>query len=569
MSLHQPARSTIARATRRTNARKLLRGQFQPRRVSLRQPVNVGLMAERAAAKFGRDVPIYLDQPFAWDPQHRVELDYVEYARLVEQMSAALAAAGVQKRDQVAIVKSPNYDVQAIAWAAARIGAIPAPLAPGLQPDVLNVLLDRLQPRVVITDPATAAHVGLDGARLEALSCTGIAVDGVVEGATPLADLWGAPVPPPNPVRDDEPMMITHTSSTTGVSKLVEASATGVTFSALMESIFPFAHSHDELYANTISHVHVAAAAQQLAAFSRGTPVLGIGQPTDETILRLFSRYRPTIVEAHPNDFMRWEQLATDPAEPFSSVRLFFNTFDAIHPRTIRRLLGASTRRLPVWIDCYGTTETQVLTVAAFTRGSIDRRLDSRGIGWTVPGARVRIADPQTGRRRLRQSRPGMIQAKSRARALSFVGTPTKFSQRRHGPWFDTGDWGRRGRWHQLEVLDRIADRIDGVHSCLQIEDRLLDRISDAAEVVVVPDGSGRPVPVICMREGTSLDGDTWRAAAKDIAGLADPVHITPADLPRTATVKARRYLLSELIKAGGADRGAPVTPELALREGA
>jgi acyl-coenzyme A synthetase/AMP-(fatty) acid ligase len=568
MRLDQPARSTIVPSTRHTTPWKLLRGQFQPRRVSLLKPVNVGLMADLAADKFGHDIPIYLDQPFAWDPQQRVELDYIDYARLVEQISAVLTTAGVKKGDRVAIVKSPSYDIQALAWAAARIGAIPAPLTPGLPSDLLSVLLDRLQPRLVITDPPTAHYAGLDAARFRSLSCTAIGI-GDVDGATPIADLWGGPVPSPNPVKDDEPMMITHTSATTGMAKLVETSATSVTFSALTESIFPFAHSHDELYANAISHFHIAAAAQQMAAFSRGTPVLGIGHPTDETVVELFNRYRPTIVEAHPNDFMRWERLTNHPARPFSSVRIFFNTFDAIHPRTVRRLLDASNRTLPVWIDCYGTTETQVLTVAAFTRRSINCRLESRGIGWTVPGARVRIADPKTGRRRWRQSQPGTIQAKSRARALSFVGTPEKYFQRRHGKWFDTGDWGRRGRWRQLEVLDRLADRIDGVDSCLQIEDRLLDRIPDATEVVVVRDGDARPVPVICMREGTSLTDETWRAASAGIPGLTDPLRIAPDELPRTATAKARRYLLSELIKNGEGRRGEPIDPQVALREGA
>ena len=36
------------------------------------------------------------------------------------------------------------------------------------------------------------------------------------------------------------------------------------------------------------------------------------------------------------------------------------------------------------------------------------------------------------------------------ARVLSFVVTPEKFSERRHGKWFDTGDWGKRGRFQQL-----------------------------------------------------------------------------------------------------------------------
>jgi acyl-coenzyme A synthetase/AMP-(fatty) acid ligase len=545
---------------------KIVRGQFEPR-VSLRKPLNVGLIAELAAEKFGR-VPIHTDQPFAWDPQQRTELDYVEFARLVGEMSGALKAAGVRPWDRVAIVKTPNYDIQALAWAAARIGAIPAMISAHLDPDITGILLERLDARFLVTDETVAARAGLTPKRLAGLGCTAI---GPVAGGIPVEELWGGPVPAATPRRDDEPMMITHTSSTTGISKLAEASATGLTFTARIEAGVPFAHASHELFASVISHVHVRAAVTQMAAFSRGTPLLGIAQPDDETILRLFSKHRPTIVEAHPNAYVGWEHLAAHPDAPFSNIRIFFNTFDAIHPRTIRTLLDASERRFPVWMQAYGMTEALVVSLGAYTRRTVPRESSrrSRRIGWPAPGVHVRIADPATGERRDSQSEPGMIQVKSPAIALSFVGTPDKYEERRHGEWFDTGDWGRRGRWGQVEVLDRVADRIDGVESCLWIEDVLLDRIPQAEEIVVVPDERGKPVPVICMGDGVVLDAETWRAASSGLTGLGEPFEVTPDELQRTATVKARRYLLTEMIKARRDGRESAVAPEVLLRDGA
>ncbi|HET6637044.1 MAG TPA: class I adenylate-forming enzyme family protein [Streptomyces sp.] len=561
------AAAPVAAADRRTGPWNLLRGQFTGRRVSLVRPVNVGLMADLAAERFGR-VPVYLDRPFAWDPDQRVELDYVEYATLVRQMSAVLKAAGAGRWDRVVILKSPNYDQQALAWAAARIGAIPALLSAALDPDILGVLLGRLQARFLVTDAATAAHAGLGPDRLRALGCT---VIGDVAGGIPVADLWGGPVPAARPLKDDDPMMITHTSSTTGVSKLAETSAAAVSFSAFLESVFPFLHNSGELFASVISHAHVRAAITQQAAFSRGTPLLGVGAPDDDAVRRLFARYRPTILEAHPNAFVGWEPLITDPSRPFASIRLFINTFDAMHPRTIGRFLQASRRAVPTWLQCYGMTETQVVSVRPYTRRSTGRLIggDARSVGWAVPGVRARIADPATGRRRRAQSQPGMIQARTRARALSFVGTPEKFSERRHGKWFDTGDWGRRGRWGQLEVLDRVADRIEGVDSCLEIEDVLMDRIPGAEEVVVVPDGHGRPVPVVCMRDGAPLNPEAWKAASAGLEGLSEPFVVTAGQLRRTATVKPRRYLLTEMIRNRADGRDEPAGDDAVLREGA
>lgn len=558
-------RSTVPLSARRLDPMKMLKAQFRPERVALVKPLNVGLVAERAAEKHGR-IPIYLDQPFAWDPEQRVELDYVEFAKLVDQMSAVLKAAGVKRWDRVVIVKTPNYDIQALAWAAARIGAIPALLSARLDPDIINILLERLQAKFIITDPDVAKYARLDAARLRALSITAIAD---IDGGIPVGDLWGGAVPSPSPLKDDEPMLITHTSSTTGVSKLADCTAKGVSFNAMLESVFPGFHTADELFASAISHVHVRAAITQMASFSRGTPLLGIGKPDDDTIMRLFPRYRPTILESHPNNFMGWEHLIDDPSEPFSSIRLYFNSFDAMHPRTIQALLDASKRDHPVWLQCYGMTETQVVSVRPYTRGSFGRLKgrDTRSVGWEVPGVRARIADPATGKRRSSQSEPGMIQVKTPARALSFIGTPEKFAERRHGKWFDTGDWGRRGRLGQIEILDRIADRIEGVESCLWIEDVLLERIPDAEEIVVVPDAQGKPVPVVCMRDGKALDPELWKSASAGISGLGVPLEVTPDDLQRTATVKARRFLLTEMIK--NRDSGAAVSPEIALRDGA
>jgi acyl-coenzyme A synthetase/AMP-(fatty) acid ligase len=561
-------RSTVSLSDRTTNPVKMIRGNFQSR-VPVFKPVNAGLMAELAAERFGR-VPIYLDQPFSWDPEQRVELDYTELATLVGQWSAVLKTAGVKRWDRVAIVKSPNYDVQPLAQATARIGGIPALLSPKLDSDIINILLERLDARFLITDPEVAKHAGLDAARLRALNCTAIAP---IDGGIPVADLWGSPIPAPSPLRDDDPMMITHTSSTTGVSKLVEASSRTASFGVWIEAIVPFLHSHDDLFATSISHTHARGACALMSSLSRGTPILGIGRPDDDTIVRLFSRYRPTIVEAHPNDYMSWEKLADGPAQPFASVRAYINNFDAMHPRTVRSLLNVSKRAFPVWIQSYGQTETLPISVALYTRRSAQKiRTDGmRSVGWPVPRVRVRIADPETGKRRSPQTDPGRILVKSPGRALSFVGTPEKFSERRHGKWFDTGDWGRKGHWQQVELLDRYADRIEGVESCLRIEDILLDRFPDAEEIVVVPDGHGAPVPVVCLRDGKPLDTDAWTAAAAGITGLGDPFVVTPGQLPRTATVKSRRYLLTEMIKNSGDGNGRPaaVSPEIALREGA
>lgn len=546
--------------TGRTGLRSLVLGQVAPR-VSLRGPYSIALVPERAAEVHGR-VPIYLDRPFDIDPERRERLDYVEFAELVRQLSGALGQAGVRPWDRVAILKRPSLDIVALAYAAARIGAIPALLSASLDGEILAVLLERLRCPFVYTDQPTADAVALDP---EAWSRLSARLIGPVEGGIALADLWGAPVPEPAPRRHDEPLLITHTSSTTGISKLVETSVAGVMFSSRLEAAAPFGHSPRELVASCISFVHVRAAITITATLARGSGLLAVGEPDDAAVVRLFRRHRPTAIEAHPNLFVRWERLCDHADEPLANVRVFFSTFDAVHPRTVTRLLGASRRTFPLWIQCYGQTEVQAITVRIYRRGSA-RRLSERGtrfrsVGWPPPGVHVRIVDPRSGRRR-RLGVAGMIQVKTPARSMSFVGTPDRYWQRRHGDWFDSGDWGRRGRLGDVEIFDRVDDRIDGVESCLWIEDMLLQRIPDAEEVVVVRGRDGSPVPVVAMRDGRRLDRGAWVAATRDMPQIGEPHELSAADLKRTATAKARRYLLSQRL-------GSESDAAALLREGA
>jgi acyl-coenzyme A synthetase/AMP-(fatty) acid ligase len=560
----------IREPTSRTGLRSLLRHQLDPR-VPLRRPLSVGVLPRLAADVHGR-VPIYLDRPLDVDPQRRTVLDYVEHALLVERLSGALHAAGVRAWDRVAIVKQPGFDVLTLAAAAARLGAIPALISPALDGEILGILLDRAQAPFTYTDQPTVEAAGLPFARWEG---AGGRVIGPVEGGLPLEQLWDAPVPAATPRTGEEPVVITHTSSTTGISKLAENSVAGVGFMAFLESIPPFAHSRRELIASCISFVHVRAVITTMAALARGSSLLPLARTDERTVLETFRRHRPTAVEAHPNTFVRWEPLCEHPDEPFANVRIYLNSFDAAHPRTIERFLDASRRTLPVWFQVYGQTEVQGISIRGYRRGGA-RRLSRRGtrtrsLGWAIPGVHVRIVDPAT-QRRVRPGRTGMIQVRTRSRALQFVGTPDKYWERRHGRWFDTGDWGRRGPRGDVEVFDRVADRVEGVASCLRIEDVLLDRIPQALEIVVVPDGAGAPVPVVCLRDGGRLDRAAWRAAAEGLGPLGAPVEVGEADLKRTATEKARRYLLSELVSGRERAGEAPPLPhdraEVLLRDG-
>jgi hypothetical protein len=107
------------------------------------------------------------------------------------------------------------------------------------------------------------------------------------------------------------------------------------------------------------------------------------------------------------------------------------------------------------------------------------------------------------------------------------------------------GDVGYHGRFRCVHMLDREVDMIPGVSSTLEIEDLVMSRLAELSELVVVAGPGSEPIPVVCTSKDQPLDLDRWRAAVAEFPQLADPVQMPLAQLPRTATLKARRIELS------------------------
>jgi acyl-coenzyme A synthetase/AMP-(fatty) acid ligase len=260
-------------------------------------------------------------------------------------------------------------------------------------------------------------------------------------------------------------------------------------------------------------------------------------------IAGLFGEHRPGFVEALPGAFMEWEEVADDPRRPFASVRYFSSTFDAIHPRTISRLLRASGRRLPLFFQIYGQSEVGPTVGRPYFRWSA-HRADGRCVGVHLPGsARVRVVS-RDGRRPT-EKHPGFIEIRWQAIAKGYFGEQERFDANMHRGWWRSGDVGYRTKLGCVHMLDREVDMIPGVRSSLEIEDVVLGRLTELSELVVVPGPGSEPIPVICTDGDQPLDRERWRSAVSDFPQLADPVQIPLAELPRTATMKVRRVELS------------------------
>jgi acyl-coenzyme A synthetase/AMP-(fatty) acid ligase len=504
--------------------------------------IRLGTLFDRAAARYPANLVI-LDHDLDIAPELGRSLTLAQAADLIDDFASRLWAANVRTGDHVVVYKTNGFDITLLACVVARLGAIPVLLSPKLDGATVAELLRRVDKPYLVTDQAKLDDV-LPGSVFD-LSKRVLLTSGTYQGATELKSLAGVERVAAVSMPPAHPTLITHTSGTTGTPKL--AVHTGATFEARYRpqgAVASFV-SKRESVAIHVSFVHSRMFTAMPISILQGHSIIVLADDDPEVVGSLFVQAPPGLIEAHPNTFMRWEVLADDPRQPLAKVKYFSSTFDAIHPRTVHRLLGASRRKAPLFIQMYGQSEVGPIAGRAYNR---KRGMENgRCVGMPFPGmtgVRVvsRDGEPPT------KGSPGYIEVRSDGRIVTYLGERERYDKQVNDGWWRMGDVGYRTRWGCLHLLDREVDEIPGIDSTLEIEDKLFERLTDLVEVIIIPDRNGAAVPVVCIRDDSALDRTAWAAAVADLPTMADPVQWRLADLPQTATAKIKRLELARLL---------------------
>lgn len=507
--------------------------------------LHIGLLPAMAAAVNG-STRIILDHDLDVLPDGGRQLSASRLADLVDDLAARLWAAGVRPGEHIVVHKTANADVWVLACAASRIGAVPIMLSPALTAQTVGALLERLGRPSLLADERKMD--ALAEVPLAELTRRVILVSGERPGAQSLGALAGVPRVQPVTRPIDEAAVITHTSGTTGLPKLVVHTARTQGIRLRPQWRLLSLMRKKEMVAIHIPFVHSRVVAAMALALLKEMPVLLMNESDPDAVAGLFASNRPGFIEALPNSLMAWECLADDPRKPFASVRYFSSTFDAIHPRTMSRLLNASERRGALFFQIYGQSEVGPAVGRAYFRRSI-RKVDGRCVGWQMPlgAAKVRVVS-RDGTRPSREN-PGRIEVAWPGLAKTYFAEQERYDANRYGDWWRTGDVGYRTRFGCLHMFDREVDMIPGMRSCLEIEDRVLEQLGELSELIMIQGVNAVPVPVLSTHGNQPLDRDRWRAATAGLPRLAEPVQIPEDELPRTATLKVQRLALAERLR--------------------
>lgn len=508
--------------------------------------------APALAAQRNPAVRIDLDTALDVFPEAGTSLNFATFAELIDRAAAMIAATGVRAGDRVMIVKQPNFDIPLLALACARIGVVPVLIHPTVGAENLAVLIARAEPAAIISDDQTAA-LGLFSAASGSTARWHVGTGtGTASGHPRLPAAGAATLPPVLEPTRQSPQLVTHTSGTTGVPKLVLQTAETFDGQCRPQAVLgKLLRVHDP-YLIGISPVHVRTMAAIVSSLAVGVPLGFMTKVDPGTAVQMLRRLRPGVIETVPNAFIRWEQIADERPELLAQVRIYLSTFDATHPRTIRTFLDRGHPKAR-YIQVYGQSETGPVAMKFYrNRTGVRSRLrtpceHSRCVGRALPGqSKVRIdaGDGSAGR-----GVPGGILAKSSATTPAYLGTP---DQRVDG-WWAMGDYGVISERGCLHLYDRLIDRDGdgGVESLLAIEDTILERVAELTEAVLIPSSQGPPVPLICTREDRPLAPQVWKSAVAGLPELAAPVRCRWEDIPHTATWKVRRPEAARLLSAG------------------
>ncbi|MBN6037812.1 class I adenylate-forming enzyme family protein [Amycolatopsis sp. 195334CR] len=510
------------------------------------RPYDMGVLFDECADR-GYATRVRLDRPFDIAPDGGIDYGAGELAALVAEVSGWLAAAGTRAGDRVAVLKPNHWDYDLIACAAIRLGAVPAQLSAHLPPEWLAELLRRLKPAVLVT---TAEHAALG----VAFASRVITLDTPEPGAIHVDRVRGHRPPPPRRPDEHAPLVINHTSGTTGLPKLVvHSTSTIVRKLAGLEAVRLPAVGirRDDTVANASSYAHGRTFCWTAGVFCRAPARIVIlsGQHPDAADV-LLRRYPPTFVEALPAAFARFRPLLSRLDNPFRDVRVFLSTYDAMHPPVVRDYLHASRRRRPLWIQGWGQTETGPITVRFLTRKSLavrrERQPATRDLGRAIPlRTRLKVVDPGTFEP-LPRGRAGLALTRTPARCLGYVGENQRWQEKHDAGWWNTGDLAVHRRDGRVLLLDREVDTTPGL-SCLELEDVLEDRLPGVLECLVLAMPGKDPLPVVVTETGR-VDAAEWTGAVHDLPELQPPRVLTWEEIPRTGTGQVRRLALLTML---------------------
>lgn len=374
-------------------------------------------------------------------------------------------------------------------------------------------------------------------------------VDDSVDITTATAD---GPPPPLYRHADDDLIMISHSSGTTGVPKPATFTHRGF-WIGKRERLWKFPSLTSDRLLTALPQSHSAGISYVSLAMLLGLPTMMLDDRSGTAIAAAMNDFLPTTVVAFPGSLADLD-VADLSDDAKTTVHTWMGMGDASHQRHIRPLVHIGHG--PVYLDGLGSSEMgMVLFRQAYTK---DTESYDRAIGRPVPVVReAAVLDPLGNE--LPDGEAGLLGVRTPSVTPGYVNNDELNEQSRSGGYLLTGDVVRRvdGTWYHLDRTPDVIVTADGpVYSLLTEEVVLKETQALDAGVVGVADPASaefaKPVAVVLFKGEALPAADILARCNTALAqrGMARLEAVVVAagrdDLPVGVTGKVLKRVLRE-----------------------
>jgi crotonobetaine/carnitine-CoA ligase len=473
-------------------------------------------------------------------------LSYREACEMAAGYAGALAAAGTQAGDRVAIMCGNRPELLLTILGCAWLGAIAVPINTASRGAQLEHILRNCGARLMVMERALAPVVAALPPDRVALQAVWLVGEG---GGTELQHLSSAPFPkptkglPPHGLAPADTLAILYTSGTTGLSKGVCCPHAQYFWWALYTGRLLGVRDGDVLM-TTLPMFHTNALNAFYQALLNGATLVVEPRFSASAFVGGLIRERATIT------YVLGAMVPILLAQQPSSADLSHGVRVALAPAVPAHFHGEFTQRFGIGlIDGYGSTETNCImgtSVGEQRPGTMGRLL---------PGFDARVVDEHDNA--LPDGQPGELVLRADepfAFATGYFGMPEKTVEAWRNLWFHTGDRVVREADGYYRFIDRMKDAIrrrgENVSS-YEVEQVLVSH-PDVENAAVFPVRSelaeDEVMAAVVLRQGAALAP----AALLDFCQPRMPYFAVPRyvqfvdALPVTENGKVTKYKLRE-----------------------
>ncbi|HWP62623.1 MAG TPA: AMP-binding protein [Candidatus Binatia bacterium] len=488
---------------------------------------------------------------------------YRELADAVEGVARALLAVGVQRGDRVALLARNIPEWPAVQLATAVIGGVLVTVNPSLAEEELEYVLENSGARLLIAAPRDEVQAAVIGRVVARRPSLRIVVVGSATGLPDGSASWSSFLDggrsvdsvrlgeARRAVEPDDIAAILYTSGTTGLPKGAMLSHRGMLHNAAAVAENLGLGPSDRLCLAVPFHHCFGSVMGTLAALLAGTTLV---LPDDwfdaAAVLEAIAREGCTVVYGVPTMFIALLDAARGKAVDLSSLRTGIIAGAPVDPDLAARV--ERELHVPELVIAYGLTEASPVVTQTARTDPPSIRLGT--VGRPIPGAEVKIVDPETGRD-VPDGTPGELVTRGPMVMAGYYGDPeaTKAVIDAAG-WLHTGDLAIRDPSGPYRIVGRIKEMIiRGGENIYPAEIEAVGRrhpgVADVAVVGVPSAYFGEEVAAfVRLAPGASITTDELRRHfAEHLAPFKVPRWISILDrFPLTGSGKVRKHELRE-----------------------